>query len=157
MWATPSRGGGAYFAVEQHGIAVTNFTVHDSVLIAGDWIDARVGWGGDASFDTRVMTRFSGQDVQIRVAMRDTELFSLTFGCVQRARSPNCWKAPGCAAAWGEGYATIPCDTDFECHQWGYCGNTLASCSTKFGNASHGERVCAVESGAEQGPLCGWV
>ena len=148
-------GGGAYFAIEQHGAAVPNFTVHDSVLIAGDWIDARVGWGGDTGFETRVLTRFSEQDVQIRVAMRDAELFSLSMGCVQRARYPNCWRAPGCEF-WGAGYRTIPCWTDEECRQFGTCSNVLPRCSIKFGNQSHGERVCATESGGEQGPLCGW-
>ena len=47
--AVAHRGGGAYFAIEQRGVAIPNFTVHDSVLIAGDWIDARVGWGGGVS------------------------------------------------------------------------------------------------------------
>jgi hypothetical protein len=152
------RGGGAYFAIEQHGAVVENFTVHDSVLIAGDWIDARVGWGSDTSFGTRVLTRFSEQEVQIRVAMRDAELFSLSMGCVQRARYPNCWRAAaaGGCAFWGGGYDTIPCSSDEDCRQFGTCGNVLPRCSTKFSNESRGERVCATESGSEQGPLCGW-
>ena len=147
-------GGGAYFAIEQNGSAVSGFTVHDAVLIAGNWIDARVGWGDDTSFATRVLTRFSGEDVQVRVALRDAELFSLTFGCVQRSRYAQCWKQPGCEA-WGVGYATVPCETDEECTQFGSCGDVLSKCSSKFANVSHGERVCAIESGDEQGPVCG--
>ena len=97
------------------------------------------------------MTPFSGQQVQIRVAIRDAELFSLSLGCTQRPHWTQCqWRAASCAAL-GAHYHTIPCSSDEQCSGLGSCGNVFASCA----NAS-GERVCLVESGGEPGALCGW-
>jgi hypothetical protein len=150
-------GGGAYFELAQAGRPLAGFTMNESLLLRGNWIDGRVGWGGDTDFGTRTLTRWSGQQVEVTVAMRDAELFSLAFGCVQRPLYTQCAKpgAPSCAAAWGTGYATIPCATDAYCRGLGTCGGHEAVCRAPQGLVAGGERVCTVFDGAEPGPVCG--
>ena len=84
--------GGAFFELCQNGAALEGFTLNESVLLRGNWIDGRVGWGEDTAFGTRVLTRWSTQQVQVRVAMRDAELFSLSMGCTQRPHYTQCAK-----------------------------------------------------------------
>lgn len=80
-------GGGAYFQLELAAEAFPNYTLSNSVLLRGNWIDGPVSWGDDdPDIGARVVTRFSNNDVQVRVAMRDAELFSLSFRCVQRSK-----------------------------------------------------------------------
>ena len=122
---------------------------------AGNWIDGPVSWGNDdPDIGARVVTPFSGREVQVRVAMRDAELFSLSFRCTQRSHYTQCHRAgASCAEAWGPHYATIPCSADAECRAFGTCGGVMANCGVA---SASGERVCVTESGAEPGSLCGW-
>jgi hypothetical protein len=57
-------------------------------------IEGHVSWGeDDPDIGARVVTALSLQHVQIRVSMRDAELFSLTFGCTQQPHYTQCqWK-----------------------------------------------------------------
>lgn len=154
--------GGAFFQLEQDGLAVPNYTLADSVLLAGNFVRGPVSWGDDdPEVGARVVTPFSGQRVQIRVAMRDAELFSLSFACTQRPHYVNClWRhAPAGHAkdcgAFGSHHKTIPCSSDKHCRGFGTCGGIEARCTNSTSTAT-AERVCAVEAGPEQGPLCGW-
>ena len=103
----------------------------------------------------------SSSGVQVRVAMRDAELFSLSFACTQRPHYLNClWRhapaghAKDCSA-FGSHYKTIPCSSDKHCRGFGTCGGIEARCTNSTPVAT-AERVCAVGAGPEQGPLCGW-
>ena len=154
--------GGAFFQLEQDGLALPNHTLADSVLLAGNWISGPVSWGDDdPDVGARVVTAYSGQRVQIRVAMRDAELFSLSFACTQRPHYTFClWRhapagrATDCAA-FGPHYKTIPCSSDSECRGYGTCGGVEARCTNSTPTAA-AERVCVVVDGPEKGPLCGW-
>jgi hypothetical protein len=154
--------GGAFFQLERDGLAVPNCTLADSVLLAGNFVRGPVSWGDDdPDVGARVVTPFSGQRVQVRVAMRDAELFSLSFACTQRPHYVNClWRhapaghAKDCSA-FGSHYKTIPCSSDKYCRGFGTCGGIEARC-TNSTPAATAERVCAVEAGPEKGPLCGW-
>ena len=152
-------GGGAFFQLERSGVGLPNFTLSESVLLAGNWIQGPVSWGADdpdSSVSARVVTPFSGQHVQIRVYLRDAELFSLSMGCTQRPHYMQCqWKHTDCSA-FGTHYHTVPCWTDAQCHL-GTCGNVAATCQKKINNnTATAESVCVVESGGETGPICGW-
>eukprot|EP01051_Picozoa_sp_SAG22_P005984 SAG22_NODE_375_length_11547_cov_12.885657_3_plen_198_part_00 len=149
--------GGAFFQLERDGQAIPNHTLADSVLLAGNWISGPVSWGDDdPDVGARVVTPFSGQRVEVRVAMRDAELFSLSFGCTQRPHYVQClWKHKDCAA-FGPHYKTIPCSSDRHCRGLGTCGGVGARCANSSIIAATAERVCTVEGGAEAGPLCGW-
>jgi hypothetical protein len=106
-----------------------------------------------------VVTALSLQKVQIRVQLRDAELFSLTFGCTQRPHYTQCqWKHASCDAIGTGHYRTIPCDSDAQCHGFGTCGDVFANCVAHRGTGTgdQGERVCMVETGGEQGAMCGW-
>jgi hypothetical protein len=151
-------GGGAFFQLERSGVGLPKFTLSESVLLAGNWIQGPVSWGADdpdsrpGLESARVLTPFSGQRLQIRVYMRDVELFSLTMGCTQRPHYTQCqWKHKDCSA-FGTHYHTVPCWTDAQCHL-GTCGNVAATCTK---NATMESGVCSVGSGGEMGPLCGW-
>lgn len=179
-------GGGAFFQLEAPSSSVSsrsgiiplvNYTLFDSVLLRGNWIDGPVSWTrrstDDPDHSQRVLTPFSGRDVRVRVAMRDAELFSLSMGCVQQPKYTQCHRtgATSCAAAWGPHYSTIPCVSDAECRGYGTCGNVLAACvrqsnvqetqhadgtTPAAASTSSNERVCVVKTGPEPGPLCGW-
>eukprot|EP01052_Picozoa_sp_SAG31_P045880 SAG31_NODE_8555_length_1431_cov_1.148649_2_plen_160_part_01 len=118
--------GGAFFQLEQGGLAIPNYTLADSVLLAGNWIAGPVSWGDDdPDVGARVVTPFSGQRVHVRVAIRDAELFSLSFACTQRPHYVHClWRhapvghAKDCAA-FGSHYKTIPCSLDKHCRGFG--------------------------------------
>lgn len=173
-------GGGAFFQLEVSSSSdpnssrtpITNYTLLDSVLLRGNWINGPVSWSrqstDDPSHSYRVLTPFSGHDVHVRVAMRDAELFSISMGCVQTPKYSQCHRAgsTSCAAAWGPRYSTVPCVSDVECKAYGTCGGVAAVCArhrnghegqheTGTANFSSG-RVCIVQSGSEPGPLCGW-
>jgi hypothetical protein len=66
----PSSSTGATFNSSPPAAGVPGFTFNSSVSVLGNWIDALVGWGEDASFETRILTKFSGQQIQVRAAMR---------------------------------------------------------------------------------------
>jgi hypothetical protein len=154
-------GGGATFQLEQNGQPIVNYTLADSVLLRGNWIKGRVLWGAttdnpDAGRHA-VLTPWSGQKLQVRVAMRDAELFSLSMGCTQTALYTQCArKGSTCSAFWGSHYNTIPCTSDVYCEAWGTCGGVTAKCAEISSASGVGERVCVVPSGSEPGPLCGW-
>jgi hypothetical protein len=154
-------GGGAVFQLERGGRAIANRTLADSVLLRGNWIRGRVAWGAatdDPDNGRRaVLTAWSGQAVQVRVAMRDAELFSLSVGCTQRPHSTQCHRAgaSGCST-WGAHYATIPCETDAQCRAFGTCGGVLPRCAEVPSAVGVGERVCVITGGGEPGPICGW-
>ena len=81
-------------------------------MLRGNWIRGRVAWGAatdDPDNGRRaVLTEWSGQAVQVRVAMRDAELFSLSVGCTQRPHYTRCHRAgaSGCST-WGAHYAAM--------------------------------------------------
>lgn len=182
-------GGGAFFQLEEaspsvaslnDSIPLMNYTLFDSVLLRGNWVNGPVSWTRQSTDDPdhsqRVLTPFSGRNVRVRVAMRDAELFSLSMGCVQSPKYTQCYRAnmTSCAAAWGPHYSTIPCVSDAECRGYGTCGDVLAACvrqsnasqgqeaqhrvgsSTSVAPAPRDESVCVVQTGPEPGPLCGW-
>ena len=122
-------------------------------------IEGHVSWGeDDPDIGTRVVTDLSLQHVQIRVSMRDAELFSLTFGCTQQPHYTECqWKHPSCDAIGTGHYRTIPCSSDAQCHGLGTCGDVFAVCREDgIGASDQGERICMVETGGEKGAMCGW-
>ena len=130
-------------------------------LVSG--VEGHVSWGeDDPDVGTRVVTALSLQHVQIRVSMRDAELFSLTFGCTQRPHYTECqWQHPSCEAIGTGHYRTIPCSTDAQCYGLGTCGGVFAVCREVvswqgIGASAEGERVCMVETGGEKGAMCGW-
>ena len=150
-----SLGRSRYFQLELAGENFSNWTLANSVLLRGNWIDGPVSWGSDdPDIGARVVTPFSNRKVQVRVAMRDAELFSLSFRCVQQPHYAQCGRVGiSCAGAWGAHYSEIPCASDAGCAVFGYCGGVGAVC----GNSSGGnERVCTTPTGPEPGPLCGW-
>ena len=126
-----------------------------------------MSWGeDDPDIGARVVTALSLQHVQIRVSMRDAELFSLTFGCTQQPHYTQCqWKHPSCDTIGTGHYRTIPCSSDAQCHGFGTCGDVFAVCREENVTVSRrgmgasggqGERVCMVETGGEKGAMCGW-
>ena len=136
-----------------------NYTLSDSVLLRGNWVDGPISWTAVSTDDpdrsSRVITQFGGGSVRVRVAMRDAELFSLSMGCVQKPKYAQCHWAANCSAAWGAHYQTIPCGSDAECRAFGTCGGVLSEC-VEVGAVGGSERVCVVGNGSEPGPLCGW-
>ena len=104
---------------------------------------------------TASICHHSNRLVQVRVAMRDAELFSLSLRCVQSPHYAQCHRpSQTCAAAWGAHYSEIPCATDAACKVYGTCGKVGAVCGK--GAEKEEERVCTTPSGPEPGPLCGW-
>lgn len=177
-------GGGAFFQLEApssssdstgRSIPLVNYTLSDSVLLRGNFVNGPVSWSSQTTDDPdrshRVLTPFSGRELRVRVAMRDAELFSLSMGCVQAPKYSQCHRAgaTSCAAAWGSHYSTIPCVSDAECSGYGTCAGVAATCvqqrnvhdaqdanGTANVAASSTERICVVQTGSEPGPLCGW-
>ena len=153
-------GGGARFQLELGGAPIQNYTLAESVLLRGNWLQGRGGWG-NATDDPdngrhAVLTPWSTATLQIRVALRDAELFSLSVGCTQQPHYTQCHRGPNCSAAWGRHYNTIPCKADGHCEALGTCAGVVARCVDVPSTGADTERVCAVINGTEQGPVCGW-
>ena len=155
-------GGGAHFQLEQpaSGAPIPNHTLSESLLLRGNWIRGQVAWG-DTTDDPdhgrhAVLTPWSKQRLQIRVALRDAELFSLSVGCTQQPHYTQCRGRDNNCSNWGVHYQTIPCGSDAYCRTFGTCANVLSRCVESSSAGGVSEHVCVVTNGTEPGPVCGW-
>ena len=100
------------------------------------------------------VTRFSGGSVQVKVAMRDARLFSLSVGCERTPITTRCLdgRDGSCATAFGAEYNTVPCERHADCAVYGPCSNSpLGGLLPVCDEAS---QLCVVPSGGNQ-TICG--
>ena len=146
-------GGAAFFELSQGGTPLAGFGLNDSIMVKGNWISARVGWEAAANYSTG-LTRFSGGSVQVKVAMRDARLFSLSVGCERTPITTRCLdgRDGSCATAFGAEYNTVPCERHADCAVYGPCSNSpLGGVLPVCDEAS---QLCVVPSGGNQ-TICG--